>query len=84
MQVLEVSSMAQANELAVELGLPLVLDGPAGAPPPLPPFDAPFSRLVPELLRLARTYGPPGLPLFPPSPLFASSALLLIPGPYGS
>eukprot|EP00884_Botryococcus_braunii_P001705 jgi/Botrbrau1/11535/Bobra.0393s0014.1 len=55
LHVVEVSSLSGANELAFDLGLPLVLDGPAGAPAPLPPFDAPFSSMVPQLLHLSRT-----------------------------
>ena len=49
----QVTSAAQAAELSAVLGLPLAThsNGDIG---PTPPFDAPFSEMVPKLLYLVR------------------------------
>lgn len=54
LQGVEVRSAVLAAELGSDLGLPLLLDGAPGTTAPHPPFDAPFSQMVPQLLKFAR------------------------------
>lgn len=53
-----VPSAVEAAELSGVLGLPLVMSihthGGGGTLGPTPPFDAPFSEMVPRMLHIAR------------------------------
>lgn len=53
-QICVVTSASQAAELSGALGLPLELSPTTNAMGPTPPFNAPFSEMVPRMLYLVR------------------------------